>query len=388
MRSLITLKALTFHPTGGIVAAATTSLPEHLGGVRNWDYRYCWLRDATFTMFSLMEAGYRQEASRWSDWLVRAAAGDPAQLQMLYGVAGERRIPEIEVPHLSGYGDSKPVRVGNAASSQFQLDVYGEILDSMHFARRIGLDHHPNHWHVERRLVEFVATHWMEPDQGIWEIRGPRLHFTHSKVMAWVALDRAVRAVEEHGLEGDVERWRSVRDEIHHDACTRGYAAGRGIFTQSYGSDRLDASLLMLPLVGFLPPSDPRMIRTIMAIRDELATDGFVYRYLPQESGHMDGLPPGEAAFLPCSFWLVDCLMLIGKRDEAREWFGRLLELRTPLGLLSEEYDCKSGRLLGNFPQAFSHVAMVNTAQNLSRRHHPAEERGGWRHLEAAADSG
>jgi GH15 family glucan-1,4-alpha-glucosidase len=377
VRSLITLKALTFKPTGGIVAAATTSLPEHLGGVRNWDYRYCWLRDATFTLLCLMDAGYSEEAAAWSDWLLRAVAGDPSQLRIMYGPAGERRLPEHELSHLCGYENSRPVRIGNAAYDQFQLDVYGEVLDAAHLKREIGLPTTPDAWHVQRHLVEFVAKHWRDADEGIWEVRGPRRHFTHSKVMAWVTLDRGVKSVEEFGLRGDVGRWRQIRDEIHADVCAHGCDRDRGIFVQYYGGPHLDASLLMMPLVGFLPASDPRMKRTIHAIRDELTIDGLVHRYHPEQSEEVDGLPPGEGAFLPCSFWMVDCLHLLGEQDEARRYFEHLLTLRNPLGLLSEEYDLKERRLVGNFPQAFSHVALINSAQNLSRKVHPAEERSG-----------
>ncbi len=366
MRSLLTLKALTYSPTGGIVAAATTSLPEQLGGVRNWDYRYCWLRDATFTLYSLMEAGYTEEAKDWSEWLLRAVAGDPAQLQIMYGAAGERGLPEFEVKHLAGYEGSKPVRVGNAAAEQFQLDVYGEIMDAMHLARRVGIRTGATSWHLQRHLIEFVEKNWAEPDEGIWEIRGPRRHFTHSKVMAWVAVDRAVRAVEEFNLPGDVERWRTLRQKIFDDVCARGFNAKRNSFTQAYDSDQLDASLLMIPLVGFLPASDPRVIGTVQAIRRELVFGGLVYRYHPTESATVDGLPPGEGAFLPCSFWLVDCLHLMGQSDEARSLFNKLLSMRTDLGLLAEEYDPKYRRLVGNFPQAFSHIGLINTAQNLS----------------------
>jgi GH15 family glucan-1,4-alpha-glucosidase len=376
-RSLIILKALTYLPTGGIVAAATTSLPERLGGVRNWDYRYCWIRDATFTLLALMDAGYTDEAAAWTDWLLRAVAGDPGQLQMLYGAAGERRLTEIELPHLAGYEDSRPVRIGNAAAQQFQLDVYGEILDAAHLKRKMGLPTSEEAWRVQRHLVEFVVEHWREPDEGIWEIRGPRRHFTHSKIMAWVTLDRAVKSVEEFGLEGDAARWGTVRDEIHAEVCSRGYHAERGLFTQSYGAPHLDASLLMMPLVGFLPARDPRVARTIHAIRDELMIDGLVHRYHPTRSVDVDGLPPGEGAFLPCSFWLVDCLFLLGETDAARTLFEHLLTLRTPLGLLSEEYDTHAHRLVGNFPQAFSHIGLINSAQNLSRQTQPAEERIG-----------
>jgi GH15 family glucan-1,4-alpha-glucosidase len=366
MRSLLTLKALTFFPTGGIMAAATTSLPEQIGGVRNWDYRFCWLRDATFTLYSFMEAGYTEEAKAWSEWLLRAVAGDPAQLQIMYGAAGERGLPEMELKHLAGYEGSRPVRIGNAAADQFQLDVYGELMDAMHLARRVGIRTGANSWHLQRHLVEFVVKHWREPDEGIWEIRGPRRHFTHSKVMAWVALDRAVKAIEEFNFEGELERWRGLRQEIHDDVCAHGFNAQRGAFTQHYASDQLDASCLMIPLVGFLPPNDPRITATVQAIRRELMFGGLVYRYHPTESVDVDGLPPGEGAFLPCSFWLVDCLYLMGEKDEARALFNRLLAMRNDVGLLSEEYDPKHKRLLGNFPQAFSHVGLVNSAQNLS----------------------
>ncbi|HVS54598.1 MAG TPA: glycoside hydrolase family 15 protein [Opitutaceae bacterium] len=377
MRSLITLKALTFAPTGGIVAAATTSLPEQLGGVRNWDYRYCWIRDATFTLLSLMEAGYTEEASAWSQWLLRAVAGDPAQLQIMYGAAGERMLPEIELRHLAGYENAKPVRVGNAAAEQFQLDVYGELMDAMHVARTVGIKTSADAWHLQRHVLEFVAQHWKEPDEGIWEIRGPRRHFTHSKVMAWLAVDRGVKAVEEFNLEGEVDRWRTLRREIHEDVCANGFNAKRGCFTQSYGSDQLDASLLMIPLVGFLPATDPRVAATVHAIRHELVFGGLVYRYHPTESVSVDGLPPGEGAFLPCSFWLVDCLHLMGQTDEARALFNHLLAMRSDLGLLAEEYDPKHRRLVGNFPQAFSHIGLVNTAYNLAPEQvGPAEIRG------------
>jgi GH15 family glucan-1,4-alpha-glucosidase len=365
MRSLLTLKALTFAPTGGIMAAPTTSLPEHLGGVRNWDYRFCWIRDATFTLFSMMEAGYTEESKAWSQWLLRAVAGDPSQLQIMYGAAGERGLPELELKHLAGYEGAKPVRIGNAASEQFQLDVYGELMDAMHLARHVGIQTGANSWALQKHVLEFVEKHWSEPDEGIWEIRGPRRHFTHSKVMAWVAVDRAVKAVEEYNLEGDVERWKTLRQRIFDDVCANGYNAELGCFTQSYGSTQVDASLLMIPLVGFLPAKDPRMVGTIRAVQRELSIGGLIYRYHPTESGSVDGLPPGEGAFLPCTFWLVDCLHLMGETSEARRLFQRLLELRNGLGLLAEEYDTKERRLVGNFPQAFSHVALVNTAQNL-----------------------
>jgi len=366
VRSLITLKALTFAPTGGMVAAPTTSLPEQLGGVRNWDYRFCWVRDATFTLLSFMEAGYTEEAVAWSNWLLRAVGGDPAQLQILYGTAGERRLPEIELSYLPGYENSRPVRIGNAAADQFQLDIYGEIMDAMHVLRKMGIPTAADSWNLQRHLVEFVAKNWAEADEGIWEIRGPRRHFTHSKVMAWLAMDRAVKAVEDFGLEGDVKRWRSVRQAIHDSVCRQGYNVSCKAFTQFYGSDRLDASILMMPLVGFLPVSDERVASTIEAIQREIMTNGLVYRYHPETSGSVDGLPPGEGAFLPCTFWLVDCLDLMGRNEEARALFKNLLSLRTRLGLLSEEYDPKFGRLVGNFPQAFSHVALVNSAHNLA----------------------
>jgi GH15 family glucan-1,4-alpha-glucosidase len=376
MRSLITLKALTFAPTGGIVAAATTSVPEQLGGMRNWDYRYCWIRDATFTLLSLMEAGYTEEASAWGTWLLRAVAGDPAQLQIMYGAAGERMLPEIELKHLAGYENARPVRIGNAAAEQFQLDVYGELMDAMHMARTVGLPTSADAWHLQRHVLEYVERHWMEPDEGIWEIRGPRRHFTHSKVMAWVAVDRAIKAVEDFNLEGEVARWRILRQAIHDDVCAHGFNARRGCFTQSYGSDQLDASLLMIPLVGFLPATDARVVATVHAIRRELVFGGLVYRYHPTESVAIDGLPPGEGAFLPCSFWLVDCLYLMGQKDEARALFNHLLAMRTDLGLLAEEYDPKHRRLVGNFPQAFSHIGLINSAQNLAPEHAgPAEVR-------------
>jgi GH15 family glucan-1,4-alpha-glucosidase len=375
LRSLITLKGLTYAPTGGIMAALTTSVPEKIGGVRNWDYRFCWLRDATFTLYSLMQAGYKEEASAWSNWLLRAVAGDPGQLQIMYGAAGERRLTEVQLPHLSGYENSAPVRIGNAASDQLQLDVYGEVLDAMHLGRTMKIESDPMNWHLQKHLVDFVEANWMKPDEGIWEIRGPRRHFTHSKVMTWVAIDRAVRGVEEFGLDGDVERWRKLRQTIHDDVCANGFHPDQKAFTQFYGSEKMDASLLMIPLVGFLSATDERVISTVDRIQKELMIDGFVQRYNPDTSGSVDGLPPGEGSFLPCSFWLVDCLHLMGREKEAREMFERLLSVQTELGLLAEEYDTSRGRLVGNFPQAFSHVGLINTARNLSPKIGPAEHR-------------
>jgi GH15 family glucan-1,4-alpha-glucosidase len=372
-RSLITLKALTYAPTGGMVAAVTTSLPERVGGVRNWDYRFCWLRDATFALYALMTGGYVEEARAWREWLVRAVAGRPSSAQILYGVTGERLMPEWELSWLPGYERSAPVRIGNAASTQFQLDVYGEVADALHYARRIGLEADENAWRVERAMIQFVESAWTEPDEGIWEVRGPRRPFTHSRVMAWVAVDRAVKAVERFGLEGPVDRWRRLRRMIHDDVCQNGYDSTMGAFVQYYGSQLLDASLLMIPLVGFLPATDPRMLGTVQAVQTHLVSDGFVPRY--QTRPDVDGLPPGEGAFLPCTFWLADNLALQGRHAEARAIFERLLAIRNDVGLLSEEYDPVSRRLLGNFPQAFTHVGLINTARNLTRRGGPAEHR-------------
>ena len=374
IRSLVTLKALTYGPTGAIVAAPTTSLPECFGGVRNWDYRYCWLRDATFTLLALMNAGYTEEARAWRDWLLRSVAGKPEQIQIMYGIRGERRLPELELPWLAGYEESRPVRIGNAASGQRQLDVFGELLDAIHQAWRMGVPPDANAWRVEKALVTHLESAWHEPDEGLWEVRGPRRHFTHSKMMAWVALDRAVKGIESFKLEGPVDRWRSVRDAIHRDVCMHGYNPGLGAFVQSYGSDLLDASLLMMPLVGFLPISDERVRSTVMAIEQQLSVDGFVHRYRTEPD--VDGLPPGEATFLLCSFWLADNLQLLGRHDDARLLFERLLSIRNDVGLLSEGYDVRQKRLAGNFPQAFSHVGLINTAMNLTSSQAPANERG------------
>ncbi len=365
MRSLLTLKALTYEPTGGIVAAVTTSLPEELGGVRNWDYRFCWLRDATLTLYSLVATGYGQEAVAWWYWLLRAAAGDPSQVQIMYGPAGERRLTELELGWLPGYQGSAPVRVGNAASDQYQLDVYGEIADSMYLAMESGMDDEGPGWAEAVEVLEFLEQTWRQPDEGIWEIRGPRRHFTHSKVMAWVAMDRAVKVIELFGETGPVERWRAVRDEIRAEVLAKGWNADRRAFTQFYGSDRLDASVLLLPAVGFLPATDERMQATVDTIQRELCQDGLVMRYQTEGPDNVDGLPGNEGVFLACSFWLVDDLARMGRAAEARVLFERLLGLRNDVGLLSEEYDTVSGRLLGNFPQAFSHVAIVNSARVL-----------------------
>jgi GH15 family glucan-1,4-alpha-glucosidase len=373
VRSLVTLKALTYRPTGGLVAAPTTSLPEQPGGVRNWDYRFCWLRDATFTLYALMIGGYTDEARAWREWLVRAVAGKPSQAQMVYSVAGDRLLPEWELPWLPGFQGSAPVRVGNAAWSQFQLDVYGEVMDALHCARHLGLKHDEDAWRVQRALTDYVESAWREPDEGIWEVRGGRRHFTHSKVMAWVALDRAVKAVERFGLPGDVARWRGVRAAIHEDVCRNGFDRSLNAFVQCYGLQELDASLLMIPLVGFLPPSDPRVRGTLRAIEAHLTTDGFVARY--RSDSKVDGLPPGEGAFLACTFWLADNLALQERWDEARRLFDRLLAIRNDVGLLAEEYDPRTGRHLGNFPQALSHMALINTAENLARRRGPARQR-------------
>jgi GH15 family glucan-1,4-alpha-glucosidase len=376
VRSLISLKALTYGPSGGIAAAATTSLPEQLGGVRNWDYRYCWIRDATFTLMALLDAGYEDEAVAWREWLLRALAGDPQGMQIMYGVDGERRLPESELPWLAGYAGSRPVRVGNAASEQFQLDVYGELMDALHQARGAGIPPDPDAWEVQRELMEFLESHWRDADNGIWEMRGPRRHFTHSKVMAWVGVDRAVKAVEHFGLDGPADKWKRLRQDIFDEVCDKAYDRRRHTFTQYYGSSALDASLLLIPAVGFLPATDERMVGTVTAIEKHLCRNGFVQRYtMTEETEEVDGLPPGEGAFLPCTFWLADNYILQGRTDEGRALFERLAGLCTDVGLLTEEYDPDAGRLVGNLPQAFSHVALVNTAVNLADSHGPARRR-------------
>ncbi|WP_406493196.1 glycoside hydrolase family 15 protein [Streptomyces sp. NBC_00846] len=366
IRSLITLKALTFGPTGGIVAAPTTSLPEEIGGVRNWDYRFCWLRDSTLTLGALISAGYLEEAAAWRDWLLRAVAGNPADLQIMYGLAGERRLPESELPWLRGYDSSGPVRIGNAAVRQRQLDVYGEVIDSLRLAREAGLNDKPHAWNVQLSLLGFLESTWREPDEGLWEIRGQRRHFVHSKVMAWVAADRAVSTLEKNpSLPGDADRWRAMRDAVHREVCEKGYDPERNTFTQSYGSRNLDAATLLIPRTGFLPPDDPRVIGTVDAVREELGSGCLVRRY-STDGTSIDGLPGSEGAFLACSFWLADALHLTGRTEEARKLFEQLLALRNDVGLLAEEYDTVGRRQLGNFPQAFSHIGLVGTAMALA----------------------
>jgi GH15 family glucan-1,4-alpha-glucosidase len=361
---LITLKALTYRPTGGLVAAPTTSLPELLGSVRNWDYRYCWLRDATFTLNSLLLAGYNEEASAWREWLLRAVAGSPDDLQIVYGVTGTRRLDELELPWLCGYRKSCPVRIGNAASRQFQLDVYGELMDSLHLARTADMQPHPEAWKVQLAMLRFLESHWDQPDQGLWEMRGPRMHFTHSKIMAWVAFDRGIKDAQMEGLDAPVKRWRRIRDQIHAQICKEGFDASRNTFVQSYGSTFLDASLLLIPQVGFLPADDPRVLGTIAAIERHLQVGGFVLRY--STATKVDALPAGEGAFLACSFWLADAYVLTGRRREAEALFERLLALGNDVGLFAEEYAPRSKRMIGNFPQALTHMALVNTARLLS----------------------
>jgi len=373
IRSLVTLKALSYRQTGGIIAAPTTSLPERLGGARNWDYRYCWLRDATMTLLTLMDSGYYDEAAAWRDWLIRAAAGSPSQLQIMYGLAGERRLDEWQLPWLPGYEGAVPVRVGNAAHAQLQLDIFGEVMDALYHARLGGLPASAEAWQLATALIAHVEKIWCDPDEGIWEVRGGRRDFVHSKVMAWVALDRIIKWAQRFRMTGPLDRWRAVRRHIHHEVCEKGFDPELASFVQVYGSKQLDASLLLIPLVGFLPPNDPRVRGTVEAIERRLMVDGLVFRYA--SSSGIDGLAPGEGAFLACSFWLADNYVLLGRQDDARTLFERLLTLRNDVGLLAEEYDPRTGRQLGNFPQAFSHVALVDTALNLAHALRPAEQR-------------
>lgn len=373
IRSLLVLKALTYGPTGGIVAAPTTSLPEQIGGVRNWDYRYCWLRDATLSLLALMDAGYYREASAWREWLLRAAAGSPSQIQIMYGIAGERFLWEWELPWLPGYENSQPVRIGNAAHEQFQLDVFGEVMDALHQARVGGFDGNPSAWRLQEALITQMEKTWRQPDQGIWETRGRPQHFTHSKVMAWVAADRVVKSAEQFQLEGPLDQWRKLRDEIHADVCANAFDPHLNSFVQAYGSRLADASTLLIPLVGFLPPTDPRVLGTVEFVEKNLLADGFVLRY--DSDATDDGLPAGEGAFLACNFWLADNYALIGRRNDAVHVFQKMLALRNDVGLLSEEYDHTLGRQCGNFPQAFSHISLLSTAYNLAHASRPVEQR-------------